>query len=193
MLSDLGTGFDRAEADGAMIVLRSGRPGIFSAGFELNIFAANDAEGSLKMVKTGAELALGLLAYPLLTIGLMEGHAFPMGTPTIDFKAFSTRQISLGASSAILRGRPAGRYSDMNLLVATTALHRRINLVRRLDDHPCRPLAGNSMIAIAKFDLESSRARESPALAHGIVEQPKPSVTVACHDINRAGPRFTVD
>ena len=60
MLSDLGTGFDRAEADGVMIVLRSGRPGIFSAGFELNIFAANDAEGSLKMVKTGAELALGL-------------------------------------------------------------------------------------------------------------------------------------
>jgi enoyl-CoA hydratase len=79
MLSDLGTGFDRTEADGVMIVLRSGRPGIFSAGFELNIFAANDAEGSLKMVKTGAELAFGLLAYPLLTIGLMEGHAFPMG------------------------------------------------------------------------------------------------------------------
>jgi len=47
MLSDLGTGFDRAEADGAMIVLRSGRPGIFSAGFELNIFAANDAEGNV--------------------------------------------------------------------------------------------------------------------------------------------------
>jgi enoyl-CoA hydratase len=79
MLTDLGAAFDQAEADGAIVVLRSGRAGIFSAGFDLKVFAANDAEASLQMVRAGAELAARLLTYPLPTIGIMEGHAFPMG------------------------------------------------------------------------------------------------------------------
>jgi enoyl-CoA hydratase len=54
MLRDLGAAFDRAEMDEAIIVLRSARKGIFSAGFDLKIFAANDPVGSLGMVKTGA-------------------------------------------------------------------------------------------------------------------------------------------
>jgi enoyl-CoA hydratase len=80
MLHDLGTAFDQAETDEAIIVLRSGRKGIFSAGFDLKIFGANDPLGSLEMVKAGAELALRLMTYPFPTLGLMEGHAFPMGT-----------------------------------------------------------------------------------------------------------------
>jgi enoyl-CoA hydratase len=32
------------------------------------------------MISAGAELALRLLSFPLPTIGVMEGHAFPMGT-----------------------------------------------------------------------------------------------------------------
>jgi enoyl-CoA hydratase len=32
------------------------------------------------MVRAGAELALRLLTFPRPTIGVMEGHAFPMGT-----------------------------------------------------------------------------------------------------------------
>ena len=79
MLSELGAAVDRAEADNAILVLRSTRPGIFSAGFDLKVFAANDIEGSLKMVKAGAELALRLLTYRFPTVGLMQGHAFPMG------------------------------------------------------------------------------------------------------------------
>jgi len=80
MLADLAAAFDRAEQDAAMIFLRSGRDGVFSAGFDLKVFAANDAEGSLAMVKAGAELALRLMTYPYPTLGVMAGHAFPMGT-----------------------------------------------------------------------------------------------------------------
>lgn len=80
MLHDLGAAFDRAERDEAIIVLRSAREGIFSAGFDLKVFAANDPVGSLEMVKAGAELALRLMAYPFPTLGLIAGHAFPMGT-----------------------------------------------------------------------------------------------------------------
>jgi enoyl-CoA hydratase len=80
MLRDIAAALDSAEKSAAMVVLRSQRPGIFSAGFDLKVFAAGDVEKSLEMVKVGAELALRLMAFPLPTIGVMEGHAFPMGT-----------------------------------------------------------------------------------------------------------------
>ena len=80
MLHDLDAAFRLAERDEAIIVLRSGRKDIFSAGFDLKVLAANDPERSLEMVRAGAELALRLLSHPFPTLGIMEGHAFPMGT-----------------------------------------------------------------------------------------------------------------
>jgi enoyl-CoA hydratase len=80
MLEELHVAFDRAEQDKAVVVLRSARPNIFSAGFDLKIFAAGDTLGGYKMVKAGGELALRLLSFPTPILGVMEGHAFPMGT-----------------------------------------------------------------------------------------------------------------
>jgi enoyl-CoA hydratase/carnithine racemase len=80
MLTALGQALDQAERDARLVVLRSARPGIFSAGFDLKVFAANDAARSLQMVKAGAELATRLMTFPMPTLGVMEGYAFPMGT-----------------------------------------------------------------------------------------------------------------
>jgi enoyl-CoA hydratase len=80
MLRDIDSALDRAEASATIVVLRSSRPSIFSAGFDLKVFASGDAAKSLEMVKAGAELALRLMSFPLPTIGVLEGHAFPMGT-----------------------------------------------------------------------------------------------------------------
>jgi enoyl-CoA hydratase len=80
MLRDLRAAFDEADRAAAIAVLQSARPGIFSAGFDLKVFAANDFKASLEMVKAGAELALHLMAYPKPIVGVMEGHSFPMGT-----------------------------------------------------------------------------------------------------------------
>ncbi|MCK1388005.1 crotonase/enoyl-CoA hydratase family protein [Bradyrhizobium sp. 21] len=80
MLGEIGAAFDRAETEAGIVVLRSARPDIFSAGFDLKVFASGDAAGSLDMVRAGAELALRLMSFPHPTIGVMEGHAFPMGT-----------------------------------------------------------------------------------------------------------------
>jgi enoyl-CoA hydratase len=80
MLGEIGAAFDRAETEAGIVVLRSTRPGIFSAGFDLKVFASGDAARSLEMVRAGAELALRLMSFPHPTIGVMEGHAFPMGT-----------------------------------------------------------------------------------------------------------------
>lgn len=80
MLEEIGAALDRAEGSADIVVLRSGRPGIFSAGFDLKVFASGDAPRSLEMVRAGAELALRLTSFPIPTVGVMEGHAFPMGT-----------------------------------------------------------------------------------------------------------------
>jgi enoyl-CoA hydratase len=80
MLADIAAALDRAEHGAEIVVLRSTRAHIFSAGFDLKLFAAGDARRSLEMVRAGAELALRLMSFPLPTVGVMEGHAFPMGT-----------------------------------------------------------------------------------------------------------------
>jgi enoyl-CoA hydratase len=80
MLGEIAAALDRVEGSAEIVVLRSSRPGIFSAGFDLKVFAAGDAPRSLEMVRAGAELALRVLSFPSPTIGVMEGHAFPMGT-----------------------------------------------------------------------------------------------------------------
>jgi enoyl-CoA hydratase len=79
MLEALHDAFDRAARDGAVVVLSSDRPGVFSAGFDIKLFAANDAKRSHAMVKAGADLALKILSFPLPVLSACRGHAFPMG------------------------------------------------------------------------------------------------------------------
>lgn len=78
MLRALDTALDRAERDGVIVCLSSARP-VFSAGFDLKVFAAGDENGSQKMVQAGAELALRLLGHPHPVLGVCSGHAYPMG------------------------------------------------------------------------------------------------------------------
>lgn len=79
MLEALHAAFDRAADDKAVVVLSSARPGIFTAGFDLKVFAANDPAGSVAMVRAGAELALKLFSFPYPVLSVCRGHAFPMG------------------------------------------------------------------------------------------------------------------
>ena len=80
MLAAVADAFDRAERAHAAVILRSGRPGLFSAGFDLKILASGNADASLAMVRSGAELALRLMQFPRPIVAAVSGHAFPMGT-----------------------------------------------------------------------------------------------------------------
>ena len=79
ILESLHDAFDRAARDQAMVVFSSARDGIFSAGFDLKVFAAKDVAGSVAMVRAGAELALKLLTFPRPVLSICSGHAYPMG------------------------------------------------------------------------------------------------------------------
>ncbi len=77
MLHHIRAGFDRAEADGAVVVL-GGRPGIFSGGFDLSTLRAG-GQDALDMLAAGFELAEHVLAFPYPVIVACPGHAIAMG------------------------------------------------------------------------------------------------------------------
>src|SRR5690606_22123234 len=78
MQAALNAALDRAEADKAIVVL-TGRPGMFSGGFDLSVFKAGDPKVTFQMLTGGAQLAQRLLSYPHPVIAACSGHAVAMG------------------------------------------------------------------------------------------------------------------
>jgi enoyl-CoA hydratase len=70
--------FDKAEADGASAVLIQGRPGRFSAGFDLSIMTSG-VEPMRALVTQGAELLLRIFTYPAPVVVACTGHALAAG------------------------------------------------------------------------------------------------------------------
>jgi len=77
MLAELDAAFARAESDRAIVVL-TGRPGVFSAGFDLSVLRAGGPE-ALGMVRAGFELATRILSFPMPVVIACTGHAMAMG------------------------------------------------------------------------------------------------------------------
>jgi enoyl-CoA hydratase len=77
MLSELHEAFDQAQRD-ETVVLLTGRPGYFSAGFDLKVFDGS-ADDTLTMLRSGATLAGRILAFPAPVVVACSGHAFPAG------------------------------------------------------------------------------------------------------------------
>src|SRR5262245_46427735 len=77
MFAQLAAALDRAEADRAVVLL-TGRPGVFSAGFDLRVLGAG-GPGAHELVRTGFELAERLLAFPAPVVVACPGHALAMG------------------------------------------------------------------------------------------------------------------
>ncbi len=73
----LHAGLDRAEADGAVVLL-TGRTGIFSAGFDLKVFPQGRT-ATVAMLRLGATLAQRILSFPFPVVTACNGHAYPMG------------------------------------------------------------------------------------------------------------------
>ena len=77
MLGALHQAFDRAEEDGGVVVL-AGRPGCFSAGFDL-VTLRQHPEDVVKLLRLGATLAERILSFPAPVVAACPGHAFPAG------------------------------------------------------------------------------------------------------------------
>lgn len=74
MLAELMAAFERAERDGAIVVL-TGRASTFSAGFDLRV----PAEGWPEMITAGARLAERIMSFSRPVIAACNGNAIAMG------------------------------------------------------------------------------------------------------------------
>lgn len=81
MLRALSEAFDRAEADGAVVVL-TGRGKIFSAGYELTLFQRSAVE-VVRTLRQGGELVTRILGFPRPVIAACNGHAIAQGAFTL--------------------------------------------------------------------------------------------------------------
>jgi len=78
VLAALQSAFDQAEEAGQAALL-VGRPGKFSAGFDLGVMRSGEPGAALEMVKSGAELALRIARFPGPVVIGATGHALAMG------------------------------------------------------------------------------------------------------------------
>jgi enoyl-CoA hydratase len=103
MLAELNTAFDRA-ADEAKAVLLTGRPGVFSAGFDLPLLREGDAE-ALAMVRAGFALAERVLSFPRPVVAACTGHAVAMGAFLLlscDYRVGVTGEYRLAANEVAI-------------------------------------------------------------------------------------------
>lgn len=78
MLEALSRALDQAETYGGVVILQ-GRTGMFSGGFDLNVFKTGSRREKINMLKAGAEITERLLGYPMPSIAACTGHAIAMG------------------------------------------------------------------------------------------------------------------
>jgi enoyl-CoA hydratase len=76
MLTEINAALDRAAADRAVTVL-TGRPGVFSAGFDLRVLRAG-GPAALAMGRAGFDLAERMLSWPTPLVVACTGHAVAM-------------------------------------------------------------------------------------------------------------------
>ena len=78
MLRALHEAFDAGERD-ETVVLLTGRPGYFSAGFDLKVLRDATPEDTRELLRLGARLAERILTFPAPVVVACPGHAFPAG------------------------------------------------------------------------------------------------------------------
>ncbi|HYM33998.1 MAG TPA: crotonase/enoyl-CoA hydratase family protein [Steroidobacteraceae bacterium] len=103
MLSELNTALDKAITDRAVVVL-TGRPGVFSAGFDLPVLRAGGPDARA-MIMAGFKLAERLLSFPTPVVVACNGHALAMGVFLVlaaDYRVGAAGEFKLGANEVAI-------------------------------------------------------------------------------------------
>ena len=103
MFAALNRGLDQAAAAGKVVVI-AGRPGKFSAGFDLSVMGQG-GEATLKLLREGAGMARRLMAFETPVILAVSGHALAMGALTClsaDYRIGIKGNYKLGLNEAAI-------------------------------------------------------------------------------------------
>jgi enoyl-CoA hydratase len=77
LVREVNAALDRALSDKAVVIL-AGRPGVFSAGFDLNVLRGGGPD-AVPMLQEGFKLAERMLSFPTPILAACPGHAVAMG------------------------------------------------------------------------------------------------------------------
>lgn len=93
----LGEALDAAERDGVRAVVLTGRPGVFSAGFDLKTMTASE-EAMRGLVAAGAHFLARLFTFPAPVVVAAPGHALAAGALVL-----LSADVRIGADVATAR------------------------------------------------------------------------------------------
>src|SRR5215475_2216116 len=104
LIAALHAALDRAEREAAAVLL-VGRPGRFSAGFDLSIMTGG-LDGLRALVKAGAELLLRMYLYPRPVVVAGSGHALAAGALLLlaaDLRVGARGQFKIGLNEVAIQ------------------------------------------------------------------------------------------
>jgi enoyl-CoA hydratase len=130
MQEQLGAALDRAGHDRAVVLL-TGRPGVFSGGFDLGVLRAG-GDPAAAMLRGGFELAARLLSFPAPVVVACGGHAVAMGLFLVlsaDYRIGAAGSFRLVANEvAIGLTLPRAAIEIMRQRLQPAALSRAVTL-----------------------------------------------------------------
>ncbi len=103
MFDAINTALDSADATGKVVVL-AGRPGKFSAGFDLSVMAKMD-EDTMCLMQAGADLSRRLLQNDKPVVLAVSGHALAMGallTVSADYRIGMNGNYKIGLNEVAI-------------------------------------------------------------------------------------------
>jgi enoyl-CoA hydratase len=122
LIDALSKALDAAETDARSIVL-AGRPGVFSAGLDLNTLQLGDSDG-LKLIHEATDLCMRLVEFPRPVVAACTGHAVALGAGLLlccDVRICAAGDFKIGFNEVSI-GIP---MPDLLLGVARERLARR--------------------------------------------------------------------
>ncbi|MCC2618268.1 crotonase/enoyl-CoA hydratase family protein [Aestuariibacter halophilus] len=131
VIAQMSAALDRAEQAKAVVCIK-GQPGIFSAGYDLNVMHG-DPQGIMALVQAGSRLSRRLLSFPYPVMVACTGHAVAKGAFLLlsadyrvgvqgDFK-IGLNEVAIGmtmhnAGIALARGRLTDNFFTRSVLCA---------------------------------------------------------------------------
>lgn len=135
MAADLIDGLDRAEAEAGAVVI-AGRPGRFSAGFDLSVMTSS-TDAARDLLRAGAEVSLRIHGLRIPVVLASTGHALAMGAILLmaaDVRIGARGTYKIGLNEVAI-GMPVPRFAIAlaRTSLATTSMNAALNLATVYD------------------------------------------------------------
>ena len=100
MIEEVSNLLDKVPTDkGSLLIV--GRPGIFSAGFDLKVLMSGDAEKAVGMLRSGFEMLSRIFSFPRPIVAACSGHAIALGAFLLcscDYRVGIKGKFQIGAN-----------------------------------------------------------------------------------------------